>query len=1177
MKLVRLEIDGFKSFGSHVSFEIKDGIVSIVGPNGSGKSNIVDAIRWLFGERATSKLRMSDTNDVLYFGSNSTKKADKASVRATFFGDGKNVSIERVYQADGKGNYLLNGSISRLKDIEEIFFGSGTGRDFYSIVGQGEISNLVNSSPTQIKALIEEAAGVLIYKERKNEALSKLKGVNENLDKLSTLMEEVEHTMRSLNLKSKRAQKYKEYEANLTENKRRYFGHLLKINMEKDERIKEKISDRSLKVEEIQKTLFNLEIEGSRLKDISTSAQEDIKKFENELEIYRQRERTLSDLKDSISVKLSDMRSSYVELGTKKDDMKAEMERNALRLEELKRLISSLREEDEKISLNLREAENNYNSMTDAVSKEQKKRALSESRMSELIKERNSIEVERSKAFENSKDLRQRLDILNIQIQEKTETASKINMNLDKFTSDESKFLSSVENKSKRLAEIDAERKKIDEELKATRNKRDSLSSKLVELKSKHDVLLKNIESYSGYSNATRSVMSSGIKGIIDVVANMIDVPTDVEMAVSVILGGRMQNIVVKNSDVARNCVEFLKHENAGRTTFIPIDMVNLKEPNVQSSIISSKGVVGYAFKIVKSIKGYESLVNFLFGTDLVVKTLDDAIEIKKRFDFRARIVSLDGQLVSPTGTITGGSADRSERSDLISQRRILKDIENNVIELSEEMKKIERNLSEFQNRMEDLLFERKEIESVLLRENISLNNSRGNKNSLLSQLASLQKEVNNLERMKQDYSVKIDKDDSTVINSEESMKQIDLELSKLEFTMRNDSTEDIKRHQEMEKVQEYMIDLKMQLNSLRERFNGYSSENARLSKRFDELSSDASSMDVELERLFTEINASEERLKNAEKDLDSVRKDAGKLFERSKDTKGDREELLKNLEEIENKSTEKRDEMSSLREELHALDIEKVSVDSSIQNINLELQKMGETIEAPVELDEQTFNALALEIEDYERKMKFLGPIDLSSIQEYEESEKRFNDLKAQKDDLENSYNSLQDVIKRTDDEARARLKSTIETINDNFGKMISVLFSEGTGALSFIDGMDILDAPIEINVKLPGKKLQKLYTMSGGEKSLVGIAFIFSLLMINPSSFYVLDEVDAALDDFSTQRFIDLLEEYSKMSTFIVITHNKFIMEKANTLYGITMIDGVSAIIPVELSEFSDAKVED
>ncbi len=213
MKLVRLEIEGFKSFGSHVNFEIKDGIVSIVGPNGSGKSNIVDAVRWLFGERANSKLRMSDTTDVLYFGSNSMKKA----VKAIFYDEGKEISVERTYQADGKSNYLMNGTVSRLKDIEEVFFGTGTGKDFYSIVGQGEISNLVNSSPMQIKALVEEAAGVLIYKERKNEALSKLKEVNENLEKLRTVMDEVDHTMKSLNLKSKRAKKYKEYETIIAE------------------------------------------------------------------------------------------------------------------------------------------------------------------------------------------------------------------------------------------------------------------------------------------------------------------------------------------------------------------------------------------------------------------------------------------------------------------------------------------------------------------------------------------------------------------------------------------------------------------------------------------------------------------------------------------------------------------------------------------------------------------------------------------------------------------------------------------------------------------------------------------------------------------------------------------------------------------------------------------------
>ncbi len=1177
MKLVRLEIEGFKSFGSHVNFEIKDGIVSIVGPNGSGKSNIVDAVRWLFGERANSKLRMSDTTDVLYFGSNSLKKADKASVKAVFYSDGKEISVERFYQADGKSNYLMNGAVTRLKDIEEVFFGTGTGRDFYSIVGQGEISNLVNSSPMQIKALIEEAAGVLIYKERKNEALSKLKEVNENLEKLKTVMDEVDHTMKSLNLKSKRAKKYKEYETIITDKKRLYFGHLLSVGMKQIEGVKSKIDERTKKVEELQKMLFSLEIETSKLKEFSTNAQEDIKKFESEMETYRQRERTLSDLKDSISSKLSTIRSAYVEFGTKKDGMKNEIERSNVRLEELRRLVSSLKSEEDKISSSLKEIGDRYNAMVEEVSKEQKRRASIESRISELTKERNFKEVERSKIFESSKDLGQRLDILNAQIREKTDDASKISENLDKFTNEESKFLASVENKNKKLQEIDLERKHLEDEIKSLKDRKDSFSSKLVELKSKHDVLLKNIESYAGYSNATKTIMTSGIKGIVDVVANMIDVPSDVEIAVSVLLGGRMQNIVVKNSDVAKSCVDFLKQNDAGRTTFIPLDMVDLKEPAIQSSVIAFKGVVGYAFKIVKAIKGYESLVNFLFGMDLIVKTLDDAIAVKRHFNFKSRIVSLDGQLISPIGTITGGSMDRSERTDLISQRRILKDVENEIITVSNEIKKIENSLSESHNRMEEILYERKEIESALLKENISLNNSRGNKNALLSKLAELQKDVNNLEKMRNDYASRLEKNEKTISESEERIRNIDSELSELELVKRNDSTEDIRRRQEMEKLQENMIDLKMQLNSIRERFNGYTGEKTRLSARVEALSSQISSIDNELKRMMSEITASQDRLKNSEKELESIRKDAEKLFERSKDTRGDREELLKKMEEMDKTSIQKRDEISSIREALHALDVERISVESSIQNTLSELQKVQGNVEDAKEIDDQTFENLGREIEDYERKMKFLGPVDLSSIEEYNETEKRFNDLKVQKDDLENSYNSLQEVIKKTDEEARIRLTSTIGKVNENFGRMISVLFSEGTGMLSFTEGLDILDAPVEISVKIPGKKMQKLYTMSGGEKSLVGIAFIFSLLMINPSPFYILDEVDAALDDFSTQRFIDLLEEYAKKATFIVITHNKFIMEKANMLYGITMIDGTSTIIPVELSEFSPAKVDE
>ncbi len=1176
MRLVRLEIEGFKSFGTHVSFEIKNGIVSIVGPNGSGKSNIVDAIRWLFGERANSKLRMSETADVLYYGSNSIKKAEKAQVKAVFEEDGKEISVERIYQSDGKNVYLLNGSAARLKDIEELFFGTGTGKDFYSIVGQGEISNLVNSSPIQIKTLVEEAAGVLIYKERKNEALAKLKEVSENLDQLKVVMDEVEHTMRSLNLKAKRAQKYKEYEETINERKRRYFGHLLSVYYKKQEEIKSKISEYTQKIEESQRELFSLEVEGSKLREYSSSAQEDINKFESEMESYRQRERTLSDLKDSTSSALSELRSSYVENGTKKDGMKAEVERHQTRLEELNRLISSLKSEEDEISRKLSDAQQRYNSITEEISKDQKKRAAIESKISELTKERNSKEVERSKAFENYKDLDQRINVLNAQIEEKKASASRLQEDLDKFSKEESEFLSSVEYKNKKLQEIDEERRKLEDGAKNLRQRKNMISSKIFELKSRYDLLSSSIESYAGYSNATRSVMNAKIDGVVDVVANMINVPADIEVAVSVLLGNRVQNVVVKNSDVAKRCVEFLKANDAGRTTFIPLDMIDMREPTIQPSVLSFKGVVGYAFKLVKGIKGYENLVNFLFGSDLIVRTLDDAIALRDHFNFKYRIVSLEGEIIAQSGTITGGSLERSERIDLISNRRILKEMQSQILELSEEAKKIDDEINLSAQRIEDLLDERRRIESSLLKENISLNNSRGNKNAVITKLAELQREVNNLEKMRSDYSNRMERDQKTISEAEERIRKIDSELSELELVKKNDSTEDIRRRQEMEKVQEEIIDLKMKLNSVKERFGGYSSEKSRVVARIEELSSNISSIESEIQRTVQEMASKEERLKNIERELESVRRDEKNLFEKAKNIKGDREEVLKKMEEIENLLAQKRDGISSLRESLHSADVERVSVESSINQAMAEFQKCNGSQDDIMEVDDQTFQNLGSDIEEYERKMKFLGPVDLSSIDEYAAVEKRFSELSSQRADLENSYNSLQDVIKKTDEEARKRLNSTMELLNENFGRMISVLFSGGTGMMSFTEGFDILDAPVEINVKLPGKKIQKLYTMSGGEKSLVGIAFIFSLLMINPSSFYVLDEVDAALDDFSTQRFINLLEEYSKIATFIVITHNKFIMERADTLYGITMMDGVSTIIPVELSEFSDSKVE-
>ena len=1173
MRLVRLEFSGFKSFATKASFEIPKGITCIVGPNGSGKSNVVDAVRWLFGERANARLRMSTSSDVLYAGSPNFKRADRASVKA-FFSDGsREIIVERVYTADGKNTYFLNGSPSRLKDISKIFMGTGTGRDLYSIVGQGEISHLVNSSPEQIKNLVEEAAGVAIYKARKMETLSKIAEVQENLNRLSDVILEIERTMRSLNLKSKRAKRYMEYEEALKIRKRRYFGHFFFMNSAKLKEVEGKMNEISKTVETLQKELFDLEIQTSELKELSSDEEEEIKRFESELEEYREREKTLSNLKEMYSSVLSKNRSNYVEFVTKKDSMSSELDRNFERLEELKRLISSLEEEKEKFLSQLKKLENTYSDKTEEISRSERKRTEIELRISKLTKERNSLEVARDKAMESVKDLTQRLEVVESQIIEKRTKGEDLQKDLDNVTSEESQAVDTVEKHNEKLNELDDKRKEIERTIETLRKNRDSLNSERMKLSSTREILKRNIEEYVGYSRAVRTVMATHIEGLVDVVANLIDIPKDVEMAVSVLLGRRAQNVVVENSNVARQCVEILKRANAGRATFIPLDIVDLREPSMEASIMSAPGMIGYAFKLVKASRRYERLVNFLFRGDLIVETLEHAISLKKRRDFRSRIVSLDGQLVASSGTITGGSA---ERTDLVSHKRLLDDTESKIIKISTKLKAIDAELANMEVSREIAFKEKNDMERALLKENLALNNSRNDRERLLAQLASLQKEVRELEKFKKDYTRRIEKGKMIVDSSEKRIEEIDLESSELENKLEGDSTESLRRRQEIEKLQEEMIDLKMKINSISERLSGYRKEFSRLSNRVDEIDTEIVKTNVKLEEITKDIKQAKVRFEAAENDLISVRNDMEELFRRSKNSKGSRNETLKKLEELEKEVNSRRKKLERFREELHTLDLEKVSLDSSVEDSLRELIEAGGSKDEAQIVNEEELQTLASEIEDYKRKMKFLGSVDLSSIEEYETVEKRYNDLMTQRSDLEKSYSSLEDVIKRTDEEARLLLIQTLDKINENFKKMISILFMEGSGYLSFMGDGDVLNSPVEINVKLPGKRVQRLYALSGGERSLVGLALIFSLLMITPSAFYILDEVDAALDDFSTQRFVNLLGEYSKSSNFLIMSHNKIVMEKADTLYGITMVNGSSTVIPVEISEFSETNAE-
>ena len=599
--------------------------------------------------------------------------------------------------------------------------------------------------------------------------------------------------------------------------------------------------------------------------------------------------------------------------------------------------------------------------------------------------------------------------------------------------------------------------------------------------------------------------------------------------------------------------------------------MIDLREPTTKTSIISAHGMIGYAFRLVKAAKEYEGLINFLFSRDLVVRTLSDAIDLKNNNGVRSKIVSLDGQLVSSSGTITGGSV---ERTDFVSNKRLLKDMENEIFRIVEELKEFDSKITDMEIGQEIAFKEKNDVERALLKENLALNNSRNSKKSLLSQLASLQKEVNDLEKLKKDYLKRMEKDGKTIEEADAKMEEIDAKTLQFENELKGNSTESLKRRQVIEELQEKMIDLKMNINSIRERSSGYHKEASRLSKRTDDIEVEISQINSKLEEISKDIKQSQERLETVERDLGSVRHDMEELFNRSKSSKGSRAETLKKLENLERETNVRREKIENIREELHALEIEKVSLESTIENSLNELLKAGGEKEEKALLSEEELNMISEEMENYERKLKFLGAVDLSAIDEYEEVEKRHKKLIDQRNDLEKSQASLEAVIKRTDEEARSLLTKTLEAINENFTRMVSILFSEGNGYLSFTNE-DVLNSPIEINVKLPGKRTQKLYMLSGGERSLVGLALIFSLLMINPSAFYILDEVDAALDDFSTQRFVNLLSEYSKDSNFLVMTHNKIVMEKSDTLYGITMINGTSTVIPVEFSEFSETNV--
>ncbi len=1179
MKLKNIHLEGFKSFARPVDLDLIDGINSIVGPNGSGKSNIVDAILWVYGEHSMKNIRANDKTDVIFSGSDGSSPASRALATLTFEREDKTeLSISRELYRNGKNTYYLNGDRARLSDIKEIFAGTGAGKELYSIVSQGRVDKILNSSPEEIRILVEEAAGIAVYKKKKKETISKIESTDDNLSRVVDILNELSKQKKSLYLKAKRAEKFIEYSQDLKSSHHKLFSHLNQKWMEKKDALAREIEENRIRIKEIQKELIKTESIYHELRDTYDDSDKEMEGVTSVLEEYKERQNHLNETRNLYAKNLSEKESKYVEYVTKLDSLKEQDEKLRNRKSELDMMLKSIVDNLEKITQQLQEKKNEKEEITTNCSEEEQAVLELQQTLEIAEKEFGKLENEYLRLEDSVEDNEKRIIVIKNQLEQKKERLEGLITELDELRnrgSDSSKkeaeLKDELEMVKERLVEVEKQLRDIEE-------KKYTFIQKEKHLDAERAVLERQIKEFSGFSRSVKALFvkkqkDENLRNMIDVIANLIEFDREYETAFEVLIGGRAQNIVTKDADTAKYAVNILKSENLGRATFLPLDILRVRPVLQGARFESHPGFIGYASELARTREEFSQLPLYLFMDTVLVKTIDDGLDLKKKYGISNQIVSLDGQLIASRGAITGGSLKIDRKGSFISRTARLSEITDDLEVLSKKIISLENTERESKDEQDQIIRLKRTLDNEL--NEIMLKNAsiRRTLQNLTSEISELSKEVTDLEKMNVDYSAKIagSKARQEIIVEEKAKYSSEIKISMEKLSKVSQTIKE--KRAELQNINELITDIRMEVNSNSDRKKQYTAElkdiNETLMKNRD-LEGDCK---YNLEHLEKALSGEKEKVEELDKELKSLKSEISKLFENMKYQQEDRQNMANQIKEFETNLECLRNERTALRDNEHQFDLKSQEIEYNIQSLIEKMIKAdikADDLEV-IKLDEIEEKSISELVDQLENKIKYLGNVDLNAIDEYNEIEARYVDMDTQKQDLEAAKTSLEELLEKTDNEAKKIFMDTFKLINKYFNEMIQILFGGGNGVLKILPDKDLLETGIEISVKRPGKRSQKMYLLSGGEKSLVGIALVFSMLKISPSPFYILDEVDAALDDFNAERLKNLIHENKHLSQFIVITHNKLVMEVADILYGITQSSGISMVMTVELEQYA------
>lgn len=1183
MILKALEMQGFKSFPDKTVLEFNKGITAVVGPNGSGKSNISDAVRWVLGEQSTKTLRGSKMEDVIFSGTNVRKAKGFAEVTLRLDNtdrslnkDSDEVSVTRRYYRSGDSEYLVNGESARLRDVNELFMDTGLGRDGYSIVGQGKIADMVSPKASERRDMLEEAAGISHFRYRRGDAIKRLAQAEENLVRLRDILSELESRVGPLKAQSEKAQKFIVLAG---ERKNLEIG----IWLNTIDKTGEKMRDQEHKIEIAEASHKEAQDELSKIGEMIDKAADGTRDINIKLEEIRNSasgfEEKLSDIDSQIKVAENSILHNNETIERINRDKAAENETEQNIDAAVSAAIECIQKAEEQIAYATRQM--------DELSKQEETYRLSSSEFSDMAA---ALSGEISALSVRLADCRVTAETANSSIEEIRSRISAIDESMGTRKDDYDALL-------KRKADAEASLKEIQDEIVSVKNaidgytlrfenrgkKADSvklaIDEKQRELHKGQDRvrLLEDLEkNMEGYFGAVKAVMKESgrgaLRGIYGPVSQLITVKDKYSAAIETALGAAVQNIVVDNETDAKRAMGFLKEHRAGRATFLPITAIKGRVLSEQG-LDDQYGFVSIASDLVSYDNKYSEIIRWLLGRTAVAEDIDSAIAIAKKYSYRFRIVTLDGQVINAGGSMTGGS--RVQNAGILSRGNEIERLKGSLASMQKEL---DGMLSDYKLLLEDASAAKAELEGAegdLLRAKEENIRREGELKLASDKLASVSSGVKELLEEKETLEKRIE---SVSSGAEAARSQID----ELKETLENKEKElesitgDSKTLQKnREEVASKAAEIRLRIVSLQKDVEANTDEITRLKNRKTGHLDRLSELDEEIreiEEKNDELRALTERLSADEKALKANHGDAQNQIN---ELISQRDELEKQANDLRLHERAKSEERERLSGDIARLEERKIAMRNEYDNLTSKLYdeyQLTRREAAALEIEIDDYSLAAKRLAELKSQIRALGSVNVSAIEEYKEVSERYEFLSGQINDVETSRAELNKMIDDLTGKMAEQFREQFNRINSCFGQTFIELFGGGKAELRLEDERDVLGSDIEIKVQPPGKNVQNINLLSGGEKGLSAIALLFAILKVTPAPFCIFDEVEAALDDVNVSRYAQYVRRMTKNTQFILITHRRGTMEEADVLYGVTMQEkGVSKLLELKTAEMA------